>query len=832
MAILSDDRTYVTVVKGDTLSQIAVTYGVALSTLVSLNKISNPDYIVVGQKIKLSGTATTVKKNLSSRVTIGVFGLQSNTDRTVYATWTWDRSNTKEYQVKWFYTTGDGVRFVGNDSTVAADIKQAVYNAPQNAKSVILRVKPVSKTRTVNKKETTYWTGSWSTDKTYSFSDNPPSTPPVPSVTIEGYKLTARLDNLDLNATSIQFQIYKNDSTKFNTGTATIKTSSASYSCTVDAGNSYKVRCRAVRGSLYSEWSDYSSNIATKPAAPKSISKCEALSETSVRIVWPSVKNATNYDIEYATEKRYFDGSDQVKSVNDVTTTQYELTSLETGKEYFFRVRASNASGDSDWSSIRSVVIGTAPTAPTTWSSVNTTTVGGPLTLYWVHNSEDESKQTSAELELRVNGVSETHTVTKTQTESGTTNKDKEKEPDVGSYVVQTSNYDDGAKIEWRVRTAGATGSYGPWSVQRTIDIYAEPTLSISITNAAGNNIETIDNFPFYVKSTVGPDSQWPIGYHLSISANNAYETVDNVGNAVMVNIGDQVYSKYFDTRDDLLAEISASNVSLENNIRYTVTCIVSMNSGLTAQDSAEIFVSWVDLEYEPTAEIGVNEDTYSTFIRPYCEDEEGTLIEDVLLSVYRREYDGSFVELCSDIDNISNTFITDPHPALDYARYRIVAKSKQTGMISYCDLPGYPIGCDSVVIQWNEAWSTFDTSEEDELAQPPWSGSLLTLPYNIDISDKNKADVVFAKYIGRKHPVSYYGTQLGVTSTWKMEIEKTDKETLYGLRRLAIWQGNVYVREPSGSGYWANVVVSWDQTHCEVTIPVTLEVTRVEGGA
>ena len=63
------------------------------------------------------------------------------------------------------------------------------------------------------------------------------------------------------------------------------------------------------------------------------------------------------------------------------------------------------------------------------------------------------------------------------------------------------------------------------------------------------------------------------------------------------------------------------------------------------------------------------------------------------------------------------------------------------------------------------------------------------------------------------------------------MEIDKEDEETLYALRRLAIWMGDVYVREPSGSGYWANVSVSFSQTHCELTIPVNLSITRVAGG-
>ena len=107
----------------------------------------------------------------------------------------------------------------------------------------------------------------------------------------------------------------------------------------------------------------------------------------------------------------------------------------------------------------------------------------------------------------------------------------------------------------------------------------------------------------------------------------------------------------------------------------------------------------------------------------------------------------------------------------------------------------------------------------------------MLKLPYNIDVSDSNEMDVSLIEYIGRSHPVSYYGTQLGVTSTWNVDIPKSDKNTLYGLRMLAIYAGDVYVREPSGSGYWANISVSYDQKHRDLVIPVTLSIKRVEGG-
>ena len=255
------------------------------------------------------------------------------------------------------------------------------------------------------------------------------------------------------------------------------------------------------------------------------------------------------------------------------------------------------------------------------------------------------------------------------------------------------------------------------------------------------------------------------------------------------------------------------------------------MDSGLTTETSLSFNVNWTDEVYEPDAEIAIDNDSYTAYIRPYCVDNDGVLIEDILLSVYRREFNGEFTELSKDIDNVKNTAITDPHPALDYARYRIVAMSKTTGAISYYDVPAYPVGGIGVVIQWDEEWSSFDTTNSDPMQQPPWTGSMLKLLYNVDISSNHNKDTTLVQYIGRKRPVGYYGTQLGETYTWSVEIPATDVETLYAIRRLATWTGDVYVRESTGSGYWASININFEQKHNKLTIPITFDITRVEGG-
>ena len=811
---------------GDTLTSIAKTYNTTVNELVRINKIKDPNYIVVGQILKIDGEPDNTPEYTPKTPIINVFGLQTGTTRTVYAAWKWSGEHTKEYSVRWKYFTGPGDPWIiGEESTVTA--KQSVYTAPNNATMVEFTVRPKAKTHKVNGKDVVYWTASEAMSR-WDFEDNPPGVPPAPTVKMNGVQLTAEVNNLgDLNASIIQFQVAQDSVTEFylgaNSGKVDIKTDSASVTSTMVAGSKYKVRCRAIRNDVASAWSSYSSEVDTAPSTP-TISKCEARSETSVYVEWSDVSNATSYDIEHTTDKSYFDGSNNTTTINDLTTTHYELTGLSSGDEYFFRVRASNSVGKSGWSEISSSVIGTGPAAPTTWSSTTTVVTGEELILYWVHNSEDGSSQTYADLELDVDGTKTMHRINNDRPEA-----DKDK---TSSYVIDTTSYTEGVKIKWRVRTAGVTNSPGEWSILRTVDVYAKPTLILTVTDRNQNQIDTLSEFPFKVSALAGPTTQRPIGYHLMVKSNETYETIDDIGNPKIVSAGSEVYSRHFDIDQNLAVYISASDIDLENGKSYTISCIVSMNSGLTAESSITDFkVRWYDEVYTVNAQVGVDTNIYATYIQPYCKDKNNNLVSGITLSVYRREFDGSFTEIAKGLANTGNTYVTDPHPALDYARYRIVAISNATGSVSYNDIPGYPVGGNAVIIQWADTWSNFDVTSGNPLAQPPWSGSLLKLPYNIDISDSSRMDVALIEYIGRKHPVSYYGTQLGTTSTWNMSIPKHDKETLYTLRRLAVWTGDVYVREPSGSGYWASISVSFSQKHCEVTIPVTIEVTRVEGG-
>lgn len=820
-----------TVKKGDTLYSIAQKHNTTVSKLMSLNpSIKKTNLIYVGQVLVVSGTAATVAKNKSSTPKITDWGVLSTNNRTLYACWSWDKDHTDHYDLRWEYVTGDGHwwrAYDGSDYTKTSN-KYYHYTAPDGAVKVRFCMRAVAKTHKVNGKPQPYFPNtSWTTWKEYVFPATAPDKPSAPTVEIEGYKLTASIDNLATDISNVEFYITRNDEVCQARGISGVTKNHSEYTCTVSAGHEYKARCRLKnKKGIWSEWSDYSGNETTMPNASKGFKTVKALSSTSVYLDWYNVSSAESYDIEYTTKKSYFDSSNEVKSMSvDATVGHAEVTGMETGETYYFRIRAINAKGESAWIYSDPITIGRKPAAPTTWSSTTTVITGEPLTLYWVHNSEDNSTQTFAELELNIGGSVTTQTIKTTTPE--------EEDEQTYNYTINTSPYTEGTKIQWRVRTAGITKEYSDWSIQRTVDIYAPPSLTINVTDVNGTSIETLTSFPFNISAYAYPNTQRPIGYHVAITANEAYETLDNTGDTKLVGVGEAIFSKFYDINTSLHVTVAPSDLRIENNISYTITVTVGMDSGLSAEASTYLTVAWADDIYEPNAEIVIDPDTLSATIGPYCDDGEGNLFEDILLSVYRREFDGGFVEIAKDIPNTGYTYFTDPHPSLDYARYRIVATSQTTGTISYYDVPGVPVGGNAVVLQWAEEWREYDVPDnvESEVSEIPWTGSMLILPGNIDVSESNKPDVELIEYIGRAHPVSYYGTQIGSTATWNMEIPSNDKETLYALRRLSRWMGDVYVREPSGSGYWANITVSISQKHCDVTIPVTLGITRVEGG-
>ena len=859
-----------TTIDGDTINKIMASTGLTFTQLrlfnTALDWQLNPpglnEELKAGLVIKLYGSGVQLSVDTrtgDNRVTMLMFDRVQGTDRTIVASWIFNEDtefvNTvlDHYEVEWdYYITGANEGdFRGKSMWLKGDRSNVTdpyttYNAPSNAAQVRFRVKPISKQTNATGNSTTdstisnsevgqlsnsvgvinkqyYFTAEFIDYYTFVFNEDKPSAPTGLNVELQDYKLTASLSGIDSNIASVQFRytVDNNENGIANSTWVEVSSAYAAYTWTVSSGHLYKVQARLQNDSngSISGWSDYSDNYSSGPSASAGIYSIQAKTKDSVELYWYAATNAETYEIEYSENIDYFDVSSEVQSVT-ATLPHRIVSGLVSGKEWFFRVRAVSDGANSKWTSIKSVKVGTVPIAPTTWSSTVTAEVGEDVTLYWVHNSEDGSTETTANLSITIGGKT---TITAVKNTNGDA---------TSFYKVSTSGYTEGTTITWKVQTKGVLADYSPWSAERNITVYAPPTVSLALKDSSDTQISTMVSYPLKITGEAGPNTQTPVGYHLSVVSADAYLTTDDMGNYKMINAGDEVFSKYYSTNNSSFSEsLSANDVNLDNGHSYTTILTVAMNSGLTGSSEATFNTSWSETLFIPNAEIAIDRLNMSAYIKPYCKDDTNTLLPNYKLSVYRREYDGTFTEIITGLNNVDKSFVTDPHPSLDYARYRIVAMNEETGAITYYDAPGVYFGITSIIMQWDEQWRDFDLNAEGIPAEPTHTGSILFLNYNIDVADGYETDSSLVKYIGRDYPVSYYGTQKGMTSTWDVEIPKTDRDTLYAIRRLAIWMGDVYVREPSGTGYWARVSVSYNTRHRELTIPVSFKITRVEGG-
>jgi len=818
----------------------------------------------------------------------------STTGRDVYAHWSWkyynkrdDRSSTglatKGYKIRWEYDTViDGktvTQYALNETSTPGDTF-AEFTIPDAARQynnwVQVFIVPISETYTEGEGEnaterscidgTLYEAG-----KQYHFKDNPPFTPDKPTCEIENTTLTMKIDEIkkEIDASSIIFQVVKDNTSAIYTSPAipvvavTDDYGKVSHQYTVPLGSNYKVRAKAVAANgKQSAWSDFSDEAETKPSVPsikdnyrRNKYKDGDEYKYSAYLEWTPVPNASKYKVEYTTVRSNFDNSTGNVTISETedATTSITILGIEPGSDYFFRVRAISKSNlQSDPSEPVMIPIGEPPAAPPTWSTSDSAFEGDLMELNWTHNSNDGSAQTLAELSLKIGDDDWVSHIYENTTDSAYAGPDVDNGWQYGQGISYKGNLYfkmdttlpvfKNKKIQWKVRTAGVTDEFSEsaWSIERPIYIYEKPMFEMSMTkdeSGLTGMITTLDSFPFYVKGRAVFESQdytiqKPVGYHVRIVSNEFYTTVDDTAMTKTINAGDAVYDRYLDTSDSLNLELLANDVDLESGMNYTLYCTIDFNTGLTLTAEHEFYVSWTDsVSYNIAVDITVDKDTYVARINPYCVDNEtGAFVDNVTLSVYRREYNGSYTTIATGIPN-TNTSVTDPHPALDYARYRIVAKDSVTGAISFYDAPGHPIKCPSIIIQWDEEWTTFDVSDIHSVDGPQWSGSFLELKYNVDVTDSRNREVSMIQYVGRENPVTYYGTYVTEKPSWNTTIPKEDKETIYALRRLSMWTGDVYIREPSGMGYWANVQVNFNQKHKDVTIPVTLNITKVEGG-
>lgn len=389
-----------------------------------------------------------------------------------------------------------------------------------------------------------------------------------------------------------------------------------------------------------------------------------------------------------------------------------------------------------------------------------------------------------------------------------------------------------------------STDINSPHSDVITVWFYKKPTMDLRITSAIKDEdgYYIIDTFPIdYTASVSSGALVNVIGYTVTIAADEGYGTLDETGKYTNITAGEIVYERLHQKSQtsSLEYQILPQDVILRNGISYTLRVSATLSSGATAEQTVKLRPTIENNAHEIFTRYMFDPDLLSLSINAFAgkgpdilnPDRAITVDDGCTISIYRIHDDYTMIPIAEDIPNQDSMYVVDPHPSLKQARYRVVVTDDIGGGRTFYDTPPFDVNCIDMVLQWDETYSVIeDTGTEKSLVRPT-NGSMLRLKYNIDVTESADLENNLIKYVGRKDPVSYYGTQTGYTASWSTDIPKSDIETIRMLRKLQVYAGDVYVREPSGTGYWANVKVTFPITHCKPVVNVSLDISRVEGG-
>jgi fibronectin type 3 domain-containing protein len=235
------------------------------------------------------------------------------------------------------------------------------------------------------------------------------------------------------------------------------------------ASTAYNYRVRATDGQAYSPYS----NVATAttpgapPAAPSGLT-ASVVSSTQITLAWQdNSTNETGYKIERCTNQ----GCTSFAQIAQVgaNVTAYSNTGLTGGTSYSYRVRATNATGDSGYSNVASATT-TAVAQPPAAPSALTATVASStqINLAWQDNASNE---TGYKIERCTN--------------QGCTSFAQIAQ--VGANVTAYSNtgLTGGTSYSYRVRATNATGDSGYSNVaSATTTVVAQPPAAPSVLTA------------------------------------------------------------------------------------------------------------------------------------------------------------------------------------------------------------------------------------------------------------------------------------------------------------------------------------------------------------
>ena len=426
--------------------------------------------------------------------------------------WLDNASNESGYQIE---RSSDGIAFL-QIATAAANATSYTDGTVSSGLTVHYRVRAVHATGNSEYSNTS--------------SVTPPEDPPMAPTALSASAASGTWVNLvwtDNADNETGFKIERSSDGVNFTQVGTTGADDSTYGdSTVSPDSPYHYRVRATNAAGDSDYSNTSSvtTPAVPPMAPAALS-ASAASSTWVNLVWTdNADNETGFTIE-----RSLDGVSFAQiGATGANVATYSDSTVSPGSQYHYRVRATNAAGDSGYSNTSSVTTPEdPPQAPTSLSASATSSTS--VDLEWTDNANNE---TGFKIERSTDGVSfaligttganvATYSdptvspgsqyhyrvrATNTAGDSGYANTASvatpEDPPLAPTFLTATAVGGTSIDLEWTDNANNETG----FKIERSTD-----GLSFALIGTTGANVAT------YSDPTVSPGSQ----YHYRVRATN-----------------------------------------------------------------------------------------------------------------------------------------------------------------------------------------------------------------------------------------------------------------------------------------------------------------------
>ena len=554
------------------------------------------------------------------------------------------------------------------------------------------------------------------------------------------------------------------------------------------------------------------------PHAPANVTATATAISGTVKVTWDwTWRDAQSAVLSWADHEDAWESTDEPETymISNTHAGEWNVSGLETGKRWYFRVRLMKGSGENgvygSWSAPAVIDLSSAPAVPVLTLSQGVIPKGGSVSAFWAYVSTDGTGQAYAEIceaTLTGEGIRYDSVIASTETAQHVT------------LYADRLGWNTGETHYLCVRVVSGSGHVSDeWSdpvpviIADALEAVIESTCLTEKVITAGDESRTVLSLtamPFTARITGAGTGGTTIlvieraeDYHMDRPDDTDFNGFAGETVALFSQIGEDQITI---SREDLIG-------ILDDGASYRLVATVKDSLGQSDTATLGFEVHWQHQAVKPEGTAVINDRV--AFITPVAPEgyEQGDTCD-----IYRLSADRP--ELIVSGGAFGTTYV-DPYPAIgEFGGHRIVYRTADGDYIT----------------EDNEiAWLDITAEDGDALllnySLIDFDGEQIEFRYDVTHSNNWEKDFRETRYLGGS-VTGDWNRAVGRTASLKgAAVTVKDQDTMRKFRRLAVYPGICHIRTVDGSSFACDIQVSEDRSYDKDTVRAeySLSVTRVD---